>query len=129
MLAGCRLTRLKLSYNNLINVPAELGFLKNLQELQLTHNQLTVSSFFLNRPGSDSSKWQHFRMLSIHRRGRRLTIGTEGLQMLPAALGAILPPEGSLTQLGLSANYFKAPLSQIVLRGTPATLRFLREQI
>jgi hypothetical protein len=49
--------------------------------------------------------------------------------MLPAELGSLLPPQGALTQLGLSANYFKAPLSQIVLRGTPATLRFLREQI
>jgi hypothetical protein len=42
MVGGGRLTRLKLSYNNLIAIPAELGFLKNLQDLQLTHNQLMV---------------------------------------------------------------------------------------
>ena len=51
------------------------------------------------------------------------------IETLPPDLGRGLPPTGSLTDLGLTSNPLRAPLSQIALRGTAAVLRYLREQI
>ena len=80
----------QVSYNKIVSVPAELGRLSGLSELQLTCNQI---------------------------------------ETLPPELGRTLPPRGAMTELGLSSNPLRAPLSQIVLRGTAAALRYLREQL
>ena len=51
------------------------------------------------------------------------------LETLPPGLGRALPPAGSLVELAVGGNPLLPPLSQIALRGTAATLRYLREQI
>ncbi len=51
------------------------------------------------------------------------------LETLPPGLGRALPPAGSLVDLAVGGNPFRPPLSQIVLRGTAAALRYLREQL
>jgi Leucine-rich repeat (LRR) protein len=107
------LESLELCYNELGSVPRTIGFNTSLRRLKLSYNALV-------------SIPPEIGMLT-HLEELQLTHNQ--LSVLPAELGALLPPKGKLTGLGLTANYFKAPLSQIITRGTPATLRFLREQI
>lgn len=107
------LQALQLCYNELGAVPRTIGFNTSLTSLKLSYNAL-------------ASVPPELGLLS-HLSELQLTHNQ--LAVLPAELGLLLPPKGKLTVLGLASNYFKAPLSQIIQRGTPATLRFLREQV
>jgi internalin A len=107
------LTDLQLCYNKLVTLPRHIGYNTSLTRIKLAYNNIT------SIPGE----------LGLLSNLSDLQLTHNQLQTLPAELGAILPPDGALTELGLTANYFKAPLSQIILRGTAATLRYLREQI
>ena len=108
-----KLESLELCYNELGSVPRTIGFNTSLRRLKLSYNALVSIP-------PEIGMLNHLEELQLTH---------NQLSVLPAELGALLPPKGKLTGLGLTANYFKAPLSQIITRGTPATLRFLREQI
>jgi leucine-rich repeat protein SHOC2 len=107
------LQSLELCYNELGSLPRTIGFNSSLRSLKVSYNALV-------------SVPPELGILTLL---EDLQLTHNQLSVLPAELGALLPPKGKLTVLGLTANYFKAPLSQIIMRGTPATLRFLREQI
>jgi Leucine-rich repeat (LRR) protein len=102
-----------MSYNSLTAVPRHIGYNTALTQLKFSYNQLS------SIPGE----------VGLLTNLSDLQLTHNLLETLPPELGAVLPPEGSLTSLGLASNYFKAPLSQIILRGPAATLRYLREQI
>jgi len=108
-----KLESLELCYNELGSVPRTIGFNTSLKTLKLAYNSLVAIP-------------PDIGMLTLL---EELHLTHNQLSMLPAKLGALLPPKGKLTVLGLAANYFKVPLSQIIERGTHATLRFLREHI
>ncbi|EKX52723.1 hypothetical protein GUITHDRAFT_101875 [Guillardia theta CCMP2712] len=127
---------LRMNQNQIAGLPPALARLGKLEELELSYNEISVLPRAIGQNTSLRRLKLSYNMLDTVppdvgalTKLEELHLTHNQLAVLPAELGKLLPPKGSLKNLVVTANFFKAPLSSIITRGCAATLRYLGEQL
>jgi len=123
------------SNNLLCDLPMELGGLRLLRNLDISHNrfrQLPRCIYELERLETLSAHDNQIRAIDASESGlggmrelKRLNLGNNDIQIVPPILGKMQ----NLVELELWGNPFRQPRHQILSMGTPALLSYLRTRI
>jgi Leucine-rich repeat (LRR) protein len=115
------LRELRLSYNQIRDIPKTIPFANTLEALYLNNNKISslpIISFFTKASPTEPDFGTRLPQLST------LDVSNNDITVMPPVMGLM-----ELRMFAIEGNRFRVPNYSVVSQGTPVILKFLKQRV